>query len=560
MSVQAILKTAKAFSGKHYINGEYVQSIGKETFSLSNPKDGSVVADEVAIAGPEDVDAAVAVAEAAFNGPWSSFSGVERAACFTRLADLLDDRLVDILTLDSLTTGNPVALIPTREKNYIKGCLLYYAGWTDKQRGDYFPADDGFVKLVRNEPIGVCAAINPYNAPVASFIMKAAPCLATGNVLIVKPSEKGPLGSLALAPLFEEAGFPKGVVQVVTGAGPTGALLASHMRVRKISFTGSVATGKKVQVAAAQSNLKRVTLELGGKSPAIVFEDANIENALTWTINGILARTGQVCVAASRVYVQKSIAGEFINQYKERMKAAIERIGDPQHIQTVMGPLVDQGAFERVSAMIEKGKTEAELVVGGVRHGDAGYFMEPTVFLNPKEGAQIYKDEVFGPVAVVKTFETEEEVIRMANDTEFGLMAGVFTKDITRALRVSAKVDAGVVGVNCISVVCSISLEVNGKLTGNYTDEHSSPIWRQEVVWYWPRIWRIRKFSATVYSDPILNNPQALRAFTEPKTVLIKYVLCIHIVNLANTSQHERLIRVRLAIVLLNLYLEMSVS
>jgi acyl-CoA reductase-like NAD-dependent aldehyde dehydrogenase len=441
------------FNCKHYINGQYVESISKETYTLYNPKDGTAVAEHVSIAGPEDVDAAVAAAEDAFNGAWATFSGAQRAECLRKLADLLEEHLEEILTLDSLTTGNPVSLIPTREKNYIKACLLYYAGWTDKQRGDYFPADDGFVKLVRHEPLGVCAAINPYNSPVASMVIKAAPCLATGNVLIVKPSEKSPLGSLAIAPLFEEAGFPPGVLQVISGLGQTGALLASHMRVRKISFTGSVATGKKIQIAAAQSNLKRVTLELGGKSPAIVFEDANIENALTWTISGILARTGQVCVAASRVYVHRSIADTFINQYTAKMKAAIERIGDPQDVKTVMGPLVDMIALEKVQAMIERGKTEAELVVGGVRYGDQGCYMEPTVFLNPKANAQIYTDEVFGPVAVVKTFDSEEEVIKMANDTEYGLMAGVFTRDITRAMRVSAKVDSGVVGINCISYV-----------------------------------------------------------------------------------------------------------
>jgi acyl-CoA reductase-like NAD-dependent aldehyde dehydrogenase len=275
------------FDHKHYINGEYVKSQSKSVYTLHNPKDNSVVTERAALADTEDVEAAVVAAEAAFNGTWSTFSAAQRTACLLNLADLLEDQLEAILTLDSLTTGNPVSLIPTREKTYIKNCLVYYAGWTDKQRGDYFPADDGFVKLVRHEPLGVCAAINPYNSPVASMIIKAAPCLATGNVLIVKPSEKSPLGSLAIAPLFEQAGFPIGVIQVLSGDGSTGALLASHMRVRKISFTGSVSTGKKIQIAAAQSNLKRVTLELGGKSPAIVFDDANLENALTWTINGM---------------------------------------------------------------------------------------------------------------------------------------------------------------------------------------------------------------------------------------------------------------------------------
>ncbi|KAL3444174.1 Aldehyde/histidinol dehydrogenase [Aspergillus insuetus] len=475
---------------KLYINGTYVSPKSNQTYTLYNPTDTSIISSSIPIAGPEDVDAAVSAAEAAFNGPWREFSGAQRASCLRKLADLLDedDRLIKILTLDSLSTGNPVSIIPTREKGYIMGQLLYYAGWTDKLRGDYFPDDDGFVKLVRHEPLGVCAGINPFNAPVATLIMKAAPCLATGNTLILKPSEQSPLGSLAIAPLFEAAGFPKGVFQVLTGAGETGALLASHMRIRKISFTGSVATGKKIQIAAAQSNLKRVTLELGGKSPAVVFEDANLENALTWTINGILARSGQVCVAASRVYVQRPIAEKFIEEYKIRMKAAVSKLGDPLDAATTLGPLANKAAFERVTRMIERGKNEAELVVGGVRHTEQGYFVEPTVFLNPEKDAEIYKNEVFGPVAVIKTFETEEEVLSMANDTEFGLMSGVFTRDINRALRVSARVESGVVGINCVSIM-NVQVPFGGKKQSGIGREFGE---------------------------------YALRAFTEPKTVLIK--------------------------------------
>lgn len=272
-------------------------------------------------------------------------------------------------------------------------------------------------------------------------------------MIIVKPSEKTPLGSLAIAPLFEKAGIPKGVVQILTGAGEVGAMLASHMRIRKISFTGSIGTGKKIQEAAAKSNLKRCTLELGGKSPAVIFEDANLDNALTWTINAILARSGQVCVAATRVYVHSSISKDFIDKYVEKMKAAASDMGDPQDSSVKMGPLVDQGQFERVQGMINRGKSEAELVVGGVQHGDTGCYMEPTVFLNPKADAEIYRNEIFGPVAVIKTFETEDEVLKMANDTEYGLMSGVCTRDISRALRVSKKLDTGVVGINCVSYV-----------------------------------------------------------------------------------------------------------
>lgn len=319
------------------------------------------------------------------------------------------------------------------------------------------------------------------------MFLKAAPALATGNVLIVKPSEKTPLGTLAVAALFEQAGFPPGVVQVVTGDGSTGALLAEHMRVRKVSFTGSIATGKKIQEAASRSNLKRVTLELGGKSPAIVFEDANLDNAFTWTVNAILARSGQVCVAATRVYVQKSIAEQFIAKYTERIKAAASDLGDPQDPNVKIGPLVDKSQFERVQGLISRGKQEAELVVGGVRYGETGCYIEPTVFLNPKPDAEIYKNEIFGPVSIVKTFETEEEVLQLANDTEYGLMSGVFTKDITRALRVSAALETGVVGVNCVSYM-NMQAPFGGKKQSGLGREFAE---------------------------------YALRAYTEPKTVLI---------------------------------------
>jgi acyl-CoA reductase-like NAD-dependent aldehyde dehydrogenase len=287
------------------------------------------------------------------------------------------------------------------------------------------------------------------------MIIKAAPALATGNVMIVKPSEKTPLGTLAIAPLFDQAGFPKGCIQVLTGDGQTGALLSNHMQIRKISFTGSIPTGKKVQVAAAQSNLKRVTLELGGKSPAVVFEDCNLDNAVDWTVNAILARSGQVCVAATRVYVEKAISERFISRYIERMKAAASFLGDPQDSSVIMGPLIDAEQYSRVKAIVDRGKEEAELVVGGKQHGEIGCYMEPTVFLNPKEDAEIYKKEIFGPISVVKTFETEEEVLKMVNDTEYGLMSGVFTRDISRALRMSADFQTGVVGINCVSYVSS---------------------------------------------------------------------------------------------------------
>ncbi|KAH6871230.1 aldehyde dehydrogenase mitochondrial precursor [Thelonectria olida] len=440
----------KSYS-KLFLNGQYVAAKSKETYTLKNPKDNTIIIDNVPIAGPADVGAAVKHAEEAFHGPWGRFTAIQRTECLLKLASLLDEELMPILTLDSLTSGVPVSLAPTRERNYIRNCALYYAGWTDKQKGDYFPDDDGFVKLVRHEPLGVCAAINPFNAPLACFFLKVAPALATGNVMIVKPSEKTPLGSLAVAPLFEKAGFPPGVVQVITGPGSTGALLAEHMRIRKISFTGSVGTGRKIQEAAARTNLKRL------------------------------------CVAASRVYVQRSIANQFIQEYKKRMKAAANDLGDPQDPKVRLGPMVDESQLDRVKQMVEQGMSEAELVVGGVQHGDKGCYMEPTVFLNPKDDAKIYREEIFGPVSIIKTFETEEEVVKLANDTEYGLMSGVFTSDITRALRVSSALESGVVGINCVSLQ-NMQAPFGGKKQSGIGREFGE---------------------------------YALRLFTEPKTVLI---------------------------------------
>ncbi|KAL2674295.1 hypothetical protein Neosp_012746 [[Neocosmospora] mangrovei] len=456
-----------------FLNGQYVTAQNTETYSLKNPKDGSLVSDKLPIAGPADVDAAVRFAEEAFNGPWSRFTAIQRTECFLKLATLLDEELTPILKLDSLTSGIPISLAPVRERSYIRNCVLYYAGWTDKQKGDYFPAEDGKSTFPTK--------------PCPSTDMAVSQALATGNVMIIKPSEKTPLGSLAVAPLFQKAGFPPGVLQVITGPGSTGALLSEHMRIRKISFTGSVATGKRIQVAAAQSNLKRVTLELGGKSPAIVFEDANIDNAITWTVNAILTRSGQLCVAASRVYLQESIAEEFIQKYKDKMKAAIDDMGDPQDPNVKLGPMVDQSQLERVKKMVDRGRSEAQLVVGGAQHGDTGCFMQPTVFLNPDDDAQVYRQEVFGPVSVIKTFATEEEALRLANDTEYGLMSGVFTRDISRALRFSSALETGVVGVNCVSLQ-NMQTPFGGKKQSGIGREFGE---------------------------------YALRLYTEPKTVLI---------------------------------------
>lgn len=304
------------------------------------------------------------------------------------------------------------------------------------------------------------AGILPWNAPMGVLSFKAAPALATGNCIIIKPSEKTPFAALALGPLIREAGFPPGVFQVLSGDGSTGALLAGHMEIRKVSFTGSVATGKKVQELAARSNLKKVTLELGGKSPAVVFDDCNLANALDWTVRSILTNTGQACHAATRVYVQEGIYDEFARRYKAALEAQAKTIGDPDSASTTVGPLVDEAQFKRVSGFIERGAAgQGSLLTGGKcgigvnNNNGKGFFVEPTVFTDVQEDAEINTHEIFGPVAVLAPFKTEEEAIRKANATEYGLMAGVFTQDINRALRVASEFESGMVGINCISLL-----------------------------------------------------------------------------------------------------------
>ncbi|KAF4625434.1 hypothetical protein G7Y89_g12736 [Cudoniella acicularis] len=279
---------------------------------------------------------------------------------------------------------------------------------------------------------------------------KAAPALAAGNCFILKPSEKTPLAALALGELITEAGFTPGVFQILSDDGSTGALLASHMKIRKVSLTGSVTTGKLVQEAAAKSNLKRVILELGGKSPAVIFDDANIGNAVKWTVQGITINSGQICIAASRVYVQEGTYDYFVEAYKAGFKLATDSVGDPELQTTGIGPIAGKLQFERVTGFIKRGDG-ASLVVGGKRVGDKGYFIEPTIFKNLPEDSELVQQEVFGPVVVINTFKTEEEAIALSNNTEYGLAAGVFTQDINHALRVASAIESGTVGINNIS-------------------------------------------------------------------------------------------------------------
>ncbi|EXJ92020.1 hypothetical protein A1O3_00570 [Capronia epimyces CBS 606.96] len=478
---------------KLYINGQYVDSKdGKTPLAVYNPKDGTLVSDQVPLAGEKDVEAAVTAAEAAFPA-WKKTTANQRRDILLKLASLIEQHNKELARLARLTLGAPWASFGAFEGVVCSETFKYNAGWTDKFAGESFPQENGYLQITRNEPLGVTCGIVPWNGPLAGIALKAAPALATGNCFILKPSEKTPFAPLALGALIEEAGFPPGVFQILSGDGSTGALLASHMRIRKVSFTGSIATGRKIQEMAAKSNLKRVTLELGGKSPAVVFDDCNLDNAVTWCVNAITANSGQVCYAASRIYVQKGIFDKFAAKYAEAMQARANAVGDPDEPSTLLGPVVDKAQFERVCGFIERGidGQQGKLLVGGKRvttgNTGSGYFIEPTVFQDVDPNAEIYQNEIFGPVSILNSFTLEEEVVQKANATEYGLMAGVFTQDVNKALRVASEFDSGMVGVNCISLV-----HVNTPFGGS----KASGVGRE-------------------------CGRAALQAFTEPKTIMI---------------------------------------
>ncbi|KAJ5378264.1 uncharacterized protein N7496_005673 [Penicillium cataractarum] len=440
-----------------FINNEYVDCLNSKRLSVHNPATKELVSDEIPVAGPADVDRAVQAAQDAFapNSPWRSINDFDRQKMLLKFADLIEANQEYLASLTRATLGAPYLPFGKSEIDTAIGCFRYYAGWAGKFAGQSFPSTDGFFKVVRNEPLGVVAGIIPWNGPLASIGLKAAPALATGNVFILKSSEKTPLAAAALGKLIVDAGFPPGVFQVLSGDGSTGAILASHMKIAKVSFTGSLATGKSVQIAAAKSNLKRVTLELGGKSPAVVFDDADLDNAVKWCVNAIVNNTGQICFAASRVYVQEGIYDKFLAAYREAFTAKQALVGDPEKDSSEIGPVVDQSQYDRIVGIIDraKGEKQGTLLQGGKQGQTAGYYIEPAIFTDTARDASITCDEIFGPVVVLNRFKTESEVVELSNDSQYGLMAGVFTQDINRALRLSEAFDSGVVGVNCISTI-----------------------------------------------------------------------------------------------------------
>jgi aldehyde dehydrogenase (NAD+) len=434
-----------------FIGGKWIPSASGKTFETIHPATEEVIC-EVAEGDAEDVDLAVDAAREAFdNGPWSKMDARDRGALIYKLADLIEEDADNLAAIETLDNGKPIRDSRAADIPLVIDCLRYYAGWADKIEGRTIPIRGEFFCYTRREPVGVVGQIIPWNFPALMAAWKWAPALAAGCTIVMKPAEQTPLSCLRMAKLAQDAGIPDGVINVVPGYGPTaGAAIVRHPGVDKVAFTGELATAKIIQREAAET-MKRLTFELGGKSPNVIFADADLDAAVDGAHFALYFNQGQCCCAGSRLFVEQKVYDEVVDRIAEKNKGT--KVGDPFDPETNQGPQVDQAQFDKIMQYVEYGKKDgASCVSGGKRVGNKGYFVEPTMFTNVTDDMRIARDEIFGPVLSVLKFKDTNDLVRRANNTNFGLAAAVWTRDVAKAHCFAKEVRAGTVWVNCYDV------------------------------------------------------------------------------------------------------------
>jgi phenylacetaldehyde dehydrogenase len=451
LQVHNVVTEFLATPRKLLIDGKWVQASSGKTFDSIDPATGEVLA-RIAEGDKADIDLAVKAARRAFeSGPWSKMTASERGRIIWKIGDLLQENLEEFAELETLDNGKPLSVARVADVPLAADLFHYMAGWATKIEGSTIPIAGPFLAYTRREPIGVVGQIIPWNFPLLMAAWKLGPALATGCTVVLKPAEQTPLSAIRLGELALEAGLPPGVLNIVTGFGETaGAALAAHPDVDKIAFTGSTEVGKLI-VQAAADNLKKVTLELGGKSPNIVFDDADLKQATAGAANAIFFNHGQCCCAGSRLFVEDKIFDKVVEGVSESAKKI--KVGPGMNADTTMGPLVSEEQFRRVRGYMEAGLNEgAKAVVGGKTVGNRGYFVEPTVLVNTKPTMKVVQEEIFGPVVTAMPFKSIDEIAAEANNTSYGLAAGIWTKDIAKAHSLANKLKAGTVWINCYNV------------------------------------------------------------------------------------------------------------